>query len=216
MTDGQKLNKPLFSQHYLNHHLNHRLQECSKWQEDVAKGFGRLKELYLSKKAFLANFNESQTESELIQPILNILGFEYIVQATTSSRGRAERPDYALFVSETQKNEAYTLKTDETAFYGRVCAIAEAKYWERSLSKVSQRDQRDIYKNTNPSFQIASYLLGTGVNWGILTNGREWRLYSRLASSTATEFYQVDLVELLEGEDLDTALLGLVRYRQVL
>ena len=45
--------------------------------------------------------------------------------------------------------------------------------------------------------------MGTGVYWGILTNVREWRLYYRLASSTATDFYQVDLVELLESSDQD-------------
>ncbi|MFM6271082.1 MAG: hypothetical protein ACKPFA_31980, partial [Dolichospermum sp.] len=32
---------------------------------------------------------------------------------------------------------------------------------------------------------------------------REWRLYYRQASSTATEFYPVDLVELLETEDIE-------------
>ena len=71
------------------------------------------------------------------------------------------------------------------------------------MSKASANDQRDIYKNANPSFQITNYLVGTGVDWGILTNGREWRLYYRLASSTATEFYQIDLVELLESQGED-------------
>ena len=46
-------------------------------------------------------------------------------------------------------------------------------------------------------------MTGTGVDWGILTNGREWRLYYRQASSTATEFYPIDLGELLETEDLE-------------
>lgn len=63
----------------------------------------------------------------------------------------------------------------------------------------------DLCYNRN-SFHVTSvtnYLTGTGIDWGILTNGREWRLYYRLASSTATEFYQVDLVELLESQDED-------------
>ncbi|CAD5982402.1 putative adenine-specific methylase MJECS02 [Planktothrix tepida] len=199
MTEGQKTNKPLFSQHY----LEHRLQDCPEWQIDVTEGFKQLKNLYQSKQDLLPTLSEAQTEDLLIQPILEILGLSYIPQVTIRAKGRAERPDYALFNNEIERDQAYPLQTDETAFYSRVIAIAEAKYWQRPLSKVSTNDQRDIYKNTNPSFQIANYLMGTGVDWGILTNGREWRLYYRQASSKATEFYQVDLLELLSAENLD-------------
>lgn len=198
MADKQKPNKPLFSQHY----LDHRIQECPEWQVDVRAGFEAFHNLYRLKKDQLSALNEAQTEEFFIKPALDILGFTYIPQVTIcGSRGRAERPDYALFTSETDRDTASPLQKDEPAFYVRVKAIAEAKYWERPLSKVSSNDQRDIYKNENPSFQISSYLTGTGVDWGILTNGREWRLYYRQAASTATEFYPVDLVDLLESGD---------------
>ncbi|BAG05022.1 Eco57I restriction-modification methylase domain-containing protein [Microcystis aeruginosa] len=194
---GQTGNKPLFSQHY----LEHRLPDSGEWQEDVSVAFGRLESLYQQKKAILPTLNEAQTEAELIQPILEILGFSYIPQVSSRGKGRSERPDYALFATENDRYQAYALQNNERAFYSQVLAIAEAKYWQRSLSDVSKNDQRDIWKNSNPSFQITNYLTGTGVDWGILTNGREWRLYYRQASSTATEFYLVDLMELLEGGD---------------
>lgn len=199
MTELQKNHKPLFSQHY----LEHRIQECLAWQFDVTAKFDTLQSLYLAKKDLLPQLSEAQTEAEFIKPALDILGFSHIPQVTTHGKGRAERPDYALFTNEGDRDSAYPLQSQENAFYARVSAIAEAKYWERPLSKVSANDQRDIYKNANPSFQITNYLVGTGVDWGILTNGREWRLYYRLASSTATEFYQVDLVELLESQAED-------------
>ncbi|WP_430014630.1 Eco57I restriction-modification methylase domain-containing protein [Microcystis ichthyoblabe FBCC-A1114] len=194
---GQTGNKPLFSQHY----LEHRLPDSGEWQEDVSVVFCRLESLYQQKKAILPTLNEAQTEAELIQPILEILGFSYIPQVSSRGKGRSERPDYALFATENDRYQAYALQNNERAFYSQVLAIAEAKYWQRSLSDVSKNDQRDIWKNSNPSFQITNYLTGTGVDWGILTNGREWRLYYRQASSTATEFYLVDLMELLEGGD---------------
>jgi hypothetical protein len=183
--------------------LEHRIQECSEWQFDVAAKFDALLRLYLTKKDLLQKLSEAQTEEVFIKPALDILGFSNIPQVTTHGKGRAERPDYALFTNEGDRDTAYPLQEQETAFYTRVSAIAEAKYWERPLSKVSANDQRDIYKNANPSFQITNYLVGTVVDWGILTNGREWRLYYRLASSTATEFYQIDLVELLESQAED-------------
>lgn len=199
MLDKTNLNKPLFSQHY----LDYRIQETPEWQIDITANFETLKNLYLSKKAILPTLNESQTEDVFIKPVLELLGFKNIPQVVTRGKGRAERPDYALFANESERDVAYTLQNNETAFYSKVLVIAEAKYWERQLSKVSANDKRDIYKNENPSFQISSYLTGTNVDWGILTNGREWRLYYRQASSTATEFYPIDLVELLEGADLE-------------
>ncbi|QSV54988.1 MAG: N-6 DNA methylase [Dolichospermum sp. UKL201] len=199
MTDGKNINKPLFSQHY----LDYRIQECPEWQLDIKLDFEKLNKLYLSKKAILPTLNEAQTEDVFIKPVLDILGFSNIPQVVTRGKGRAERPDYALFANENERDIAYSLQSHETAFYNKVLVIAEAKYWERPLSKVSPNDKRDIFKNENPSFQISSYLTGTGVDWGILTNGREWRLYYRQASSTATEFYPLDLVELLETEDLE-------------
>ena len=195
----QNLNKPLFSSHY----LEHRLVDSPEWSLDPRPTFDALQQLYQRKKALLSSLNEAQTEEEFIKPVLEILGFSYIAQVVTKTKGRAERPDYALFANDEQKLAAYSNQNNESVFYHQVLAIAEAKYWERSLSKVSSNDQRDIYKNTNPSFQIASYLIGTSVNWGILTNGREWRLYYRLASSTATEFYPIDLVEILEADNVE-------------
>ena len=195
----QNLNKPLFSSHY----LEHRLGDSPEWSLDPQPIFDALQQLYQRKKALLSSLNEAQTEEEFIKPVLEILGFSYIAQVVTKTKGRAERPDYALFANDEQKLAAYPNQNNESVFYHQVLAIAEAKYWERSLSKVSSNDQRDIYKNTNPSFQIASYLIGTSVNWGILTNGREWRLYYRLASSTATEFYPIDLVEILEADNVE-------------
>ncbi|MBE9218918.1 Eco57I restriction-modification methylase domain-containing protein [Dolichospermum flos-aquae] len=199
MTNTKNTNKPLFSQHY----LDYRIQELPEWQLDIKAEFAALKNLYLSKKAILATLNEAQTEDIFIKPALEILGFKYIPQVISRGQGRAERPDYALFINESERDTAYSLQNNETAFYSRVLVIAEAKYWQRPLSKISANDQRDIFKNANPSFQISSYLSGTNVDWGILTNGREWRLYYRQASSTATEFYPVDLVELLETEDIE-------------
>ncbi|MTJ54842.1 N-6 DNA methylase [Anabaena sp. UHCC 0253] len=199
MIDSKNINKPLFSQHY----LDYRIQESPEWQLDITSDFEQLKKLFLSKIAILSTLNEAQTEDVFIKPVLDILGFSNIPQVVTRGKGRAERPDYALFANESERDIAYSFQNNETAFYGKVLVIAEAKYWERPLSKVSANDKRDIFKNENPSFQISSYLTGTGVDWGILTNGREWRLYYRQASSTATEFYPIDLVELLETEDLE-------------
>ena len=62
---------------------------------------------------------------------------------------------------------------------------------------------RDTFGNQNPSFQIAVYLTGTKQTWGILTNGRLWRLYTARSHMPLGNYYQVDLLQLLERPDED-------------
>ncbi|GAB4279910.1 MAG: hypothetical protein Kow0080_32410 [Candidatus Promineifilaceae bacterium] len=186
---------------FANHYLQHRLPEHPEWQADPSDALAQLQALYNEKKALLPNFNEAQTEKDFLQPVLDILGFACTVQTSSSQAGKVQRPDYALFANAAQKAEADKHIKNEDAFYPRALAIAEAKYWERPLTKQHADSNRAQFDNRNPSHQIVSYLIGTGVDWGILTNGRFWRLYYRGASSTANEFYEVDLVELLESGD---------------
>jgi hypothetical protein len=130
-----------------------------------------------------------------------VLGFAgaYSVEASIRRQGRVQRPDYALFANAAAKQEADRHLGDERAFYARAVAVADAKYWQRPLSQ-KRTDDRDAWRNSNPSFQIVNYLVATGADWGILTNGRLWRLYSRQVSGTATEFYEVDLFHVLEPD----------------
>jgi hypothetical protein len=59
----------------------------------------------------------------------------------------------------------------------------------------------DPFTNRNPSYQIAFYMQHSGVDWGILTNGRLWRLYHRDSAHKLDRFYEVDLPALVADED---------------
>jgi hypothetical protein len=185
----QPAGKSLFSLHY----LATRLPDLPEWQEDAAPTFAALHALWQKAQQLGTNWNEAQTEDEFVKPVLELLGWSYIPQVKNRSRGRVNRPDYALFADETTKDAAYPHQGDDDAFYGRALAIAEAKYWGRPLSQ-KDASGRDAWKSdNNPSHQMVSYLVGTRCTWGILTNGKQWRLYSREVSSTASEYYEVDL-----------------------
>lgn len=171
-----------------------------EWQEDPWPVLEPLRRLWQKARQQGEAWNEAQTEREFIQPILDLLGWRdhYIVQPKSLRSGRISRPDYALFADLKTRTEAYQYQGQDELFYERAVAIAEAKYWGRPLS-LKETSQLDAWKaDANPSFQMVSYLVGTGVAWGILTNGMQWRLYSREVSSTASEFYEVDLRELLD------------------
>ena len=149
-------------------------------------------------------------EEEFIRPIFDLLDFSYIVQAPTKAYGRSLAPDYALFANEAAKKTGYMQIKQNN--YANVLAIADAKYWERPLDK-RLKDSRDIIPSQNPTFQISSYFTATKVKWAILTNGRYWRLYSREYSQTMGEYYQVDLVSILEAGNLSEFLYFYLFFR---
>ena len=190
-------NQGLFSSHY----LTKRLPTLPEWSEDVAGILERLKTLYTSRRRVADTWNEAQTENEFIRPTLDALGWEYIVQVTYTKRGKQNVPDYALFADANTKKEAYPLQNDPGQFYSRSLAICDAKYWGRALDAESRNDPRDALTNANPSFQIINYLVGTDVAWGILTNGKVWRLYAQRVRSRITTFFEIDLSGALEAED---------------
>jgi len=181
--------KSLFSQHY----LEARLPDHPEWAEDPGAAFDAVRALWQRAQQLGDAWNEAQTEEEFVRPALTVLGWSYIPQVKNSRSGRVNRPDYALFPDEAARDAAYPHQGQDDAFYGRALAIAEAKYWGRPLSQ-KDASGRDAWKTgNNPSHQMVSYLVGTRCPWGILTNGRVWRLYSREVSSTASEYYEVNL-----------------------
>lgn len=181
--------KTLFSHHY----LQNRLPDHAEWQEDPRAVFEAVWELWQRAREYGDTWNESQTEQEFIQPMLELLGWAYIVQPKAHQAGQVRRPDYALFPDDVTKDDAAPHQGDDAAFYSRVPAIAEAKYWGRPLSEKDPGGREKWDEQSNPGHQMVSYLVGTRVGWGILTNGLTWRLYSREVSSTASEYYEIDL-----------------------
>jgi hypothetical protein len=194
------LNTGLFADYY----LAEKIPQEKVWRKALADPktqelFEQLKELYGSKKVMLEGANEAQTEEEFIRPILTYLGFSFIVQTPTKTMGRSQTPDYALFADDEAKQKGFSEVKQNN--YSNALAISDAKYWGRPLDK-KMRDTRDTLTNQNPTFQISSYLVSTKVRWAILTNGRYWRLYSRDQSQTMGEYFQVDLLNVIESGDL--------------
>jgi hypothetical protein len=143
------------------------------------------------------NPNEATTEDDIIFKVLSALGWtDYMPQQTASER-RADVPDALLFASNEQKRlAAKERKAIDRYRYG--LAILENKAWQIPLDRVGGRETIGV-----PSSQILRYLTVAEVQsdrrikWGILTNGRHWRLYYQLARSRSEDFLEFDIPELL-------------------
>jgi len=187
-------NRALFSDYYLNRRVgDERLNPA--WNEDVRKVGGDVKPLISKARSGFATKPEATTQTELIQPLLKMLGFE--VKAGRKDGNITDQPDYTLYTpGQPDKPLAQVL----------------AYRWNRSLDTVdSQVDgtPADAERKTkkldeNPGALVVTLLEKAVTPWVILTNGKLWRLYSATASNKITNYYEVDLEEALFGMLVDT------------
>ena len=143
--------------------------------------------------------NEPQTETDLIRPVLERLGWTASLwQQRLSVRGRTHVPDGLLFADDAAKDRANRLPEQDRYRLG--LAIVECKRWGRPLDRRSGADGAEAA----PATQMLSYLGRADVmtegrlRWGILTDGAVWRLYWWGARSVAEQFFEVDLAAVLD------------------
>ena len=144
--------------------------------------------------------NESQTEDDLIWPILETLGWTASLrQQNLTRQGREDLPDGLLF-SDQQTKDLANRFAQEWRRYGVGLAVVESKRWLRPLDRRSGLRGEE----TAPSTQMLRYLrrvddLTSGkLRWGILTNGSRFRLYYQGARSVSEQFFEADLAAILD------------------
>ncbi|MEM9954449.1 MAG: Eco57I restriction-modification methylase domain-containing protein [Chloroflexota bacterium] len=192
---NKHLNRGLFSDYY----LDEIVPTSSEFQSNTL--FASVKAIRDELLERLDNLtpeelDEAQLEDRWIKPVLEALGHHWSVQVKIRYREKGFRkPDYAFAdtpeAANALRNEIYTPDMLQD-----VLAIGDAKKWGVRLDQSSGRDER------NPSQQIDEYLRYSEVTWGILTDGRYWRLYERSTSKDNT-FYAVDLESLLRYGEVE-------------
>ena len=172
MPEVQKLwqTEELFSDHY----LKARLDKNDWWPtDDEAKPLWEFcKALYEKRYLACARNNEAFTRQELLDKILEKLGFPYSDNLGLPETQQDLEPDYILYPDAETKEKVIDRSAAER--YRAAVAILEAKKLHHPLSQLSKHQQR------YPHQQIRHYLNEAQMlSWGILTNGNEWRLYCR-------------------------------------
>lgn len=178
------LKSNLFSPHF----LKKRIQDYKEWKElDIEDEFEETKRLFTENKSILED-SETETQTKFINKLLDQVLDHYFVQeqfkSIPGSGSRNAQPDY-VFLND--KDQHKRLSKDE--YFDEAYIVADAKTWERNLD--SGKEGRE-----NPSYQIYDYVDRTRIRWGVLTNGRKWRLYSY--EDCDQEIYlEIDLVDIL-------------------
>jgi hypothetical protein len=202
-------NQYLFADHYLEDILR---RDDAVWASAIPEArlfLAWLRDLYARERAQLPNYAEAQLEDNWIKPILTKLGHIFEVQATIPGLERTiKKPDYVFFTDDTARQAAVSDQRTE-AYARHALGVGDAKAWGINLSK--KLAGAPIFDNNNPMFQIDYYLKATGLDWGIVTNGRLWRLAHKDTSYKLDIYFEVDLEEALTTTD-ETHALAIATY----
>ena len=186
---------------FTNYFLEEGILHTDAWQESLSQppdfdSFRAQAHALLEKAANFHTINEASTEQELIRPLFVLLGWvDYLPQQ--GSDHNEDIPDHLLFGDAESKDRAFAKPSPNR--YPDALVVAESKRFNRPL------DARG--KTSSPHGQILRYLATADINsdgrirWGILTNGRVWRLYDRRALPRASGYYEVDLAAAVHADD---------------
>ncbi|HEX4159675.1 MAG TPA: hypothetical protein VHY79_14505, partial [Rhizomicrobium sp.] len=188
--------------------LREGIRETPDWQEfDPAKfnAFNAtLKEIFAPFEVG-AIHNEADTEERVIYRVLGALGWDGLIlrKNTMAPKGHEDIPDALLIADAGAMALADKARKPADKFRQGV-VVCESKKWELGLDS----GQGDAV----PSTQMLRYLTRADVMsdgriaWGILSNGRNWRLYYQRAKSRSEQFIEFDLGALLGIEGYNPGL----------
>jgi hypothetical protein len=188
-------NQQLFSDHYLDVILPQR----HDWNALTSEAEPIMAEIGALLAKYKPSDKEAQLEHDFIRPVLRVLGHAFEVQASLATPDGTKQPDYIFYRDEEALNANKGKKLTDTILQQGAFAVGDAKYWDCPLDIAMKGRSSDPFTNKNPSYQIAFYIQHSGLAWGILTNGRLWRLYHKQTAHKLDHYYEVDLPALLKS-----------------
>ena len=191
---------------FTNYFLEEGILRTPAWQGSLSQpadfeSFRAHAHALLKNAATFHTINEAATEQELIRPLFDLLGWADYLPQQGSDRNE-DIPDHLLFADAASKARAAAKPGPNR--YPDALAVSESKRFDLSLD---DRDRDDRGPTSSPHAQLLRYLAAADINsdgrirWGILTNGRIWRLYDRRALPRASGYYEVDLDVALQAGD---------------
>ncbi|MDI9349329.1 MAG: Eco57I restriction-modification methylase domain-containing protein [Candidatus Symbiobacter sp.] len=162
----------------------------------------RLQEIFATIEP-TTEISEAKTEDNLIIPILTELGWlDYDRQIPADEKHRTDIPDLLLFDNAEDKKTALPNQGAEAYRHG--LTFLEVKKWQRMLDRNWATEREVKFDDPEvPSSQMLRYMSAVArasnynIEFSMLSNGRQWRIYWNRARSKAEEYFEVDLPVLL-------------------
>ena len=187
---------------FTHYFLTEGIRGTSNWQRlisqsDTFEAFRGGVQQFYEGLSHAQDPNEAQTEQDLIRPVLDLLGWtDYLPQQATT--GHEDIPDHLLFLDAASKERAAATSNAKDRF--RYSAVVEES--KRLGVPLDAHDKDGTTGTGTPHGQILRYLSTAEIEsdgrirWGILTNGRVWRLYDQHSRPRASGYFEADLAQL--------------------
>lgn len=197
------------------------LEDMPEWESQhdaAAAAFERIKESFEKHSTLLAgNPSVDETRFYMINPALHALNFTHSVQELVSlGNEQATRVDYVCFSGANDFYEAEPARGG-VAFFRPALALVKAAAWGAGFDSqpapaapaapapVAEGEEPEaVEEETGPDMlpaqELDLLLRTTGVDYGVLTNGCDWRLYHRGTSSLVTTFFQADMIAAMKTD----------------
>lgn len=164
--------------------------EFPEWREDPKPAYQKLRAIYVQASARFAGKTATELCDVLYEPVLKELGFE---------------------TNREPKASPLHIRLTDPAAPDQVLGLCLPWPWGRELDrKDEQRDSQT--PESTPTFAVVELLAAEKAPWVILTNGKLWRLYSQRAHSRATNYYEIDLDEILGRQSFEQDIQDAFRF----
>lgn len=214
----------LFSDVYLKNDLPRDYKNL--WDNDEVGGFYNFYQGFLNlchdvENEAILNWREADTVRNWIVPVMNLLGWENNSERLQSSfidntsftveengKKQVYRPDLIYF--DFPQHKAYTQKEKESSARLREIRdkktgakiVLEAKYWDRlsgHQEKTKNKESDDSASGLGPELQTLKYMDLFTLDFGILTDGKTWKLFHKeLSTGMDRRNFEFDLGNLKE------------------
>lgn len=186
-------NRGLFSDYYLRERLPARdgkVVEFDEWREDPKPAYQHLRNIYDQAAERFAGKKTPELVGLLYEPLLRELGFKSNLRSSAEGglHLRLEDPDT-----------------------GALLGVCLPYPWGRELDRKDEMHDSETPEVT-PTFSVVDLLANEKAPWVVLTNGKLWRLYSQRAHSRATNYYEIDLDEVLGRQGFQQDIQDAFRY----
>jgi hypothetical protein len=211
-------NQRLFSNHFLNTLLPAEARWKKHWEALKDEAQTLKEELRACFQAFApaATTSKAHTEAAWIRPVLTLLGHTFEVQTEIRTPGRTPAPGYVFYRSAETCKTHHGRIPDDSAQQQDAIAVGDASCWLRPLdmsckgSPISSATDTQIH----PALKLFLSMQRTACPWGILTNGKHWRLYHQHTAHKLEVYYEIDLPDLLLAANVESFLYFYAFFRR--
>lgn len=177
------------------------LEEMPEWEtldEAARQAYERIRETFEKHATLLAgNPSVEETRFYMINPTLYALNFSHSVAESVSlGDDQVVRVDYTCFANANDFYEAEPAR-GSLGFFRPAITIVGAEAWGSSFDEAPDDGDEPAVL---PAQRLDVLLRTTGRDYGILSNGCDWRLYHRATSSQNSTFFQADMIAAMKSE----------------